>query len=324
MYPRKHKAPLGPGTKQQQNNRSIHIQTHKTTEMHKAGFVNIIGRPNVGKSTLMNAFLGEKLSIITPKAQTTRHRILGIANGEGYQVVFSDTPGVLDPGYKLQEYMMRAVKSTLLDADIFIILSDVNEDFDHQELIDQINQTGLPVMLLINKIDLSDLDNVLSKTEQWKNRFPNWLVLPISALQNFNIDQVLNKIVEILPVSEPFFPKDDLTDRPQRFFIAEIVREKILLHYQKEIPYSVEVGVDSYKEDGEIVRIRCIIHVSRESQKGILIGHKGSMLKKIGTEARLDMEKFLGKKTFLELHVKVSKNWRESDTLLKRFGYSDV
>jgi len=292
--------------------------------MHKAGFVNIIGRPNVGKSTLMNAFLGEKLSIITPKAQTTRHRILGIANGEGYQVVFSDTPGVLDPGYKLQEYMMRAVKSTLLDADVFIILSDVNEDFDHQELIDQINKTGLPVMLLINKIDLSDLDKVLSKTEQWKNRFPNWLVLPISALQNFNIDQVLNKIVEILPASEPFFPKDDLTDRPQRFFIAEIVREKILLNYQKEIPYSVEVGVDSYKEDGEIVRIRCIIHVSRDSQKGILIGHKGSMLKKIGTEARMDMEKFLGKKTFLELHVKVSKNWRESDTLLKRFGYSDV
>lgn len=292
--------------------------------MHKAGFVNIIGKPNVGKSTLMNALLGEKLSIITPKAQTTRHRILGICNGDNYQIVFSDTPGVLDPGYKLQEYMMRAVKSTILDADVFIILTDIQEDFNHEELIGQINKTELPVMLLINKIDLSELDKVVEKTEYWKNRFPQWLVLPISALENFNIDKVLEKLIELLPPSEPFYPKDDLTDRPQRFFIAEIVREKILLNYQKEIPYSVEVVVDSFQDEESLVRIRCIIHVSRESQKGILIGHKGSMLKKIGTEARLDMEQFLGKKTFLELHVKVSKNWRESDNLLRRFGYSDV
>jgi GTP-binding protein Era len=291
--------------------------------MHKAGFVNIIGNPNVGKSTLMNALLGEKLSIITPKAQTTRHRILGLANGDDYQIVFSDTPGVLQPGYKLQEYMMRAVKNTIMDADIFIIMSDIQQDFDHPELLEQIKNAEVPVLLLINKIDLSDMAQVVAKSEQWKQRFPQWLVLPISALENFNIDQVLNKIIELLPPSPPYFSKDDLTDRPQRFFVAEIVREKILMNYQKEIPYSVEVVVDSFKEEESVVRIRCIIFVSRESQKGIIIGHKGSMLKKVGTEARIDIEKFLDQKTFLELHVKVSKNWRENDTQLRRFGYSD-
>lgn len=291
--------------------------------MHKAGFVNIIGNPNVGKSTLMNALLGEKLSIITPKAQTTRHRILGLANGDDYQIVFSDTPGVLQPGYKLQEYMMRAVKSTMMDADIFIVLTDINQDFDHPELFEQIKITGVPVLLLINKIDLATQEQVVAKSEQWKKRFPEWLVLPISALENFNIDQVLNKVIELLPLSPPYFPKDDLTDRPQRFFVAEIVREKILLNYQKEIPYSVEVAVDSFKEEGSVVRIRCIIYVSRESQKGIIIGHQGSMLKKVGTEARMDIESFLGQKTFLELHVKVNKNWRESDSQLRRFGYND-
>ena len=292
-------------------------------KMHKAGFVNIIGNPNVGKSTLMNALLGEKLSIITPKAQTTRHRILGLANADDYQIVFSDTPGVLQPGYKLQEYMMRAVKNTMMDADIFIIMSDIQQDFDHPELLEQIKNAGVPVLLLINKIDLSDMAQVVAKSEQWKKRFPQWLVLPISALENFNIDQVLRKIIELLPPSPPYFPKDDLTDRPQRFFVAEIVREKILMNYQKEIPYSVEVVVDSFKEEEGVVRIRCIIFVSRESQKGIIIGHKGSMLKKVGTEARIDIEKFLDHKTFLELHVKVNKNWRENDTQLRRFGYSD-
>ncbi|MBW6499664.1 MAG: GTPase Era [Bacteroidales bacterium] len=291
--------------------------------MHKAGFVNIIGNPNVGKSTLMNALLGEKLSIITPKAQTTRHRILGLANSDDYQIVFSDTPGVLQPGYKLQEYMMRAVNNTMMDADIFIVMSDIQQDFEQPELLQQIKDTGVPVLLLINKIDLSDMDHVVAKSEQWKQRFPEWLVLPISALENFNIDQVLNKIIELLPLSPPYFPKDELTDRPQRFFVAEIVREKILMNYQKEIPYSVEVAVESFKEEGGVVRIRCIIYVSRESQKGIIIGHKGSMLKKVGTEARMDIEKFLDQKTFLELHVKVNKNWRENDTQLRRFGYSD-
>ncbi|MEE4177183.1 MAG: GTPase Era [Bacteroides sp.] len=292
--------------------------------MHKAGFVNIIGNPNVGKSTLMNALLGEKLSIITPKAQTTRHRILGLANGDDYQIVFSDTPGVLKPGYKMQEYMMRAVKSTMMDADIFIVMSDISQDFDHPELLGQIREAGVPVLLLINKIDLSDQDKVVVKVEEWKQRFPEWLVLPISALENFNIDQVLQKIIELLPLSPPYFPKDELTDRSERFFVAEIIREKILMNYQKEIPYSVEVSVDSFKEEADVIRIRSIIYVSRESQKGIIIGHKGSMLKKVGTEARIDIEKFLEKKAFLELHVKVSKNWRESDTQLKRFGYTDL
>ncbi|HSV87288.1 MAG TPA: GTPase Era [Bacteroidales bacterium] len=291
--------------------------------MHKAGFVNIIGNPNVGKSTLMNALVGEKISIITPKAQTTRHRILGILNGENYQIVFSDTPGVLKPGYKLQEHMMRAVKSTVMDADIFILLTEVASGFDHHELLEQIQKTGVPVLLLLNKIDLSNMEQVVTRVEEWKSRFPNWLVLPISALQKFNLDQVLNKIVELLPTSPPFFTQDELTDRPQRFFVAEIIREKILLNYQKEIPYSVEVNVESFVEEDKLIRIRCVIYVSRESQKGIIIGHRGSMLKKVGTESRIDIEDFLGKKTFLELHVKVSKNWRENDTMLKRFGYSN-
>ena len=207
--------------------------------MHKAGFVNIIGNPNVGKSTLMNALLGEKLSIITPKAQTTRHRILGLANGNDYQIVFSDTPGVLKPGYKMQEYMMRAVKSTMMDADIFIVMTDISEDFNHLGLLGQIREAGVPVLLLINKIDLSDQDKVVAKAEEWKQRFPEWLVLPISALENFNLAQVLHKIIELLPFSPPYFPKDELTDRSERFIVAEIIREKILMNYQKEIPYSV-------------------------------------------------------------------------------------
>jgi GTPase len=290
---------------------------------HRAGFVNIIGNPNAGKSTLMNALLGEKLSIITPKAQTTRHRIMGIANGDDYQVVFSDTPGVLNPGYKLQEYMMRAVKSSLADADIFIVLSEIQRDFDHEEILSQIKATGIPTMLLINKIDLAKQDEVVAKCEQWKQRFPQWMVLPISALENFNVTEVFGKIMELLPESPPYYPKDELADKPVRFFVSEMVREKILMNYQKEIPYAVEVAVESFKEEGDKVNIRCIIYVARETQKGIIIGHKGSALKKVGTEARKEIENFLGQKVFLELHVKVNKNWRDSDTQLRRMGYHD-
>lgn len=288
---------------------------------HKAGFVNIIGKPNAGKSTLMNALLGEKLSIITPKAQTTRHRILGLLNGDGYQVVFSDTPGVLNPGYKLQEAMMKAVKTTVLDADVFILLTEFDNDFDHPELINQINESGVPVLLLINKIDLANQEIVAGKIKQWQEKYPQWLVLPVSALENFNLDRVLEKIIELLPESPPYFSKDELSDRPTRFFVNEIVREKILLNYHKEIPYSVEVAVETFEEGDDFARIRCIIYVSRETQKGIIIGHKGSMLKKVGTQAREDIERFMGKKAYLELHVKVNKNWRESDSQLKRFGY---
>jgi len=289
--------------------------------MHKAGFVNILGKPNVGKSTLMNALLGENLSIITPKAQTTRHRILGIINEENYQIVFSDTPGIITPGYKLQEYMMSFVQSAIEDADVFILLSQIDNDFDDSRTLEKLKSTNAPVLLLINKIDLSTQEQVIEKCEQWKKNFPDFNVLPISALNKFNLDQVINKIIDLLPESPPYFPKDELTDRPVRFFISEIVREKILLNYEKEIPYSVEVSVDSFKEEEKVIHIRCVIHVIRESQKGILIGHKGKALKKIGIESRKEIEKFLGKQVFIELHVKVSKNWRDNDMLLGRFGY---
>ncbi len=270
----------------------------------------------------MNAILGEKLAIITPKAQTTRHRIMGIANEEDYQVVFSDTPGVMKPNYRLQEQMMRFVKSTLEDADLFIILSEIHKDFDDLEILGKIKQTGTPVMLLINKIDLASQDEVVTKCEQWKKEYPDWLVLPISALTGFNVDAVFAKVLELMPESPPYFPKDELTDKPVRFFVSEIVREKILLNYQKEIPYSVEVVVDTFKEEGKLVSIRCVIHVARETQKGIIIGHQGKALKKVGMEARKDIEAFLSKKVFLELHVKVSKNWREDEMKLRRFGYN--
>lgn len=290
---------------------------------HKAGFVNIIGNPNAGKSTLMNALLGQKLSIITPKAQTTRHRIMGLANGDDYQLVFSDTPGVLKPGYKLQEYMMRAVKSSLSDADLFIILTEISKDFDHSDILQQIRATGIPTMVLINKIDLASQQEVVAKAEQWKRDFPGWMVLPISALEKFNLEQVFSKILELMPESPPYFPKDELTDKPVRFFVAEIIREKILMNYQKEIPYAVEVVVESFKEEGNMVNIRCIIYVARETQKGIIIGHQGTALKKVGSQARRDIEEFLEQKVFLDLHVKVNKNWRDSDTQLRRLGYND-
>lgn len=289
--------------------------------MHRSGFVNIIGKPNVGKSTLMNALLGQKLSIITPKAQTTRHRIMGIANGEDYQIVFSDTPGVLKPNYKLQEQMMHFVNSTLEDADMFIVLTEIHDDFDDDAILEKVKKCGIPVMVLINKIDLAQQDQVVAKCEQWKQRFPEWMVLPISALENFNLDEVFSKILELIPESPPYYPKDELADKPVRFFITEMVREKILMNYQKEIPYSVEVVVESFKEEKAMVHIRCVIHVARESQKGIIIGHQGKALKKVGTEARKDIEAFLEKKVFLELHVKVSKNWRENELQLRRFGY---
>ncbi len=289
--------------------------------MHKSGFVNIIGKPNVGKSTLMNALLGEKLSIITPKAQTTRHRIMGIANGDDYQIVFSDTPGVLKPNYKLQEQMMRYVRTTLEDADLFIVMTETKDDFDDQAILDKISRAEVPVMLLINKADLASEDELHHLKQKWEKSFPAWTVMAVSALKGLNLEPLFAKILEAIPESPPYFPKDEMADRPVRFFVAEIVREKILLNYQKEIPYAVEVMVESFKEKKDIDHIRCVIFVARETQKGIIIGHKGSSLKKVGSEARKDLEAFLGKKVFLELHVKVSKNWREDELQLRRFGY---
>lgn len=295
-----------------------HIALHV---MHKAGFVNILGKPNVGKSTLMNTLLGEKLSIITPKAQTTRHRILGIANGVDYQIVFSDTPGILEPHYKLQEHMMHFVYSALEDADLYIVLTDTQDDPPPPGILKRIDTSGIPVMLLVNKIDLAKGDEVVRVCAKYEQAYPRWHVLPVSALMAYNIDSVLKKIIDLLPESPPFYPKDEMSDKPTRFFVAETVREKVLLNYHQEIPYSVEVAVDSFKEEEDIIRIRCVIHVARESQKGIIIGHQGKALKKVGTEARKDLESFLGKKVFLELHVKVSKNWREDEVQLRRFGY---
>lgn len=289
--------------------------------MHKAGFVNILGNPNVGKSTLMNTLLGEKLSIITPKAQTTRHRILGIANGVDYQIVFSDTPGILSPNYKLQEQMMQFVKSALEDADLYIVLTEVADTPIDKNILQRIEKSEVPVMLLVNKVDLVTADEVDMMCKKWQDAYPGWYVIPVSALHGHHIDKVLNKILDLLPESPPFYPKDELTDKPVRFFVAETVREKVLMQYHQEIPYSVEVAVDTFQEEPNLVRIRCVIHVARESQKGIIIGHKGSALKKVGTEARKSLEDFLGKKVFLELHVKVSKNWREDEVQLRRFGY---
>ncbi len=289
--------------------------------MHKAGFVNIIGNPNVGKSTLMNTLLGERLSIITPKAQTTRHRILGIANGIDYQIVFSDTPGILKPNYRLQEHMMHFVHSALEDADLYIVLTEVNDDFTHTNILKKIDRSDIPVMLLVNKADVAKGEELRLACEKWQKEWPDWYVLPVSALQGYNIDKVLNKILELLPESPPFYPKDELTDKPIRFFVAETIREKVLMNYKQEIPYSVEVAVDSFKEEENIIRIRAVIHVARDSQKGIIIGHKGQALKRVGTEARKSLETFLNKKVFLEMHVKVSKNWREDETQLRRFGY---
>ncbi len=289
---------------------------------HRAGFVNILGNPNVGKSTIMNALVGEKLSIITSKAQTTRHRIMGIVNGEDFQIVYSDTPGILRPQYKLQETMMNFVNSALYDADLILYVTDVTErTAEEGEYIDKIKESGIPVIIGINKVDLTTQDDLEKVVESWHIAFPSSPVIPISALKNFNLDSLLNAILVKLPESPPFFPKDQLTDKYERFFASEIIREKILVNYQKEIPYSVEIEIESFKEEKDIIKIRALIHVTRDSQKGIIIGHKGSMLKRVGTEARRDMEDFFRKKIYLELYVKVTKDWRDKPLILKRFGY---
>ncbi len=289
---------------------------------HKSGFVNIIGNPNVGKSTIMNVLVGERLSIITSKMQTTRHRIKGIVSGDDFQIVYSDTPGILKPHYKLQESMMRFVNTALIDADVILYVTDVVEQPDkNEEYIDKLRNSGVPVIILINKIDLSDQENVMKLYNTWKERVPKADVYVGSATENFNVAPVFDRILELLPEGPPYFPKGELTDRNERFFVSEIIREKILLHYQKEVPYSVEVEVEEFNENEKMLSLRCVIHVARDSQKGIIIGHQGKALKRIGTEARLDMEEFFQKKIFLNLYVKVSKDWRDKDRMLGNFGY---
>ena len=293
--------------------------------MHKSGFVNIIGNPNKGKSTLMNALVGERLSIITSKAQTTRHRIMGIVNGDDFQIVYSDTPGILRPNYKLQESMMRFVMGALADADILLYVTDVTEHPDvSNEVLSRVAAGGVKTLLVINKIDLTTPDQLESLVEEWQKALPEAEIIPVSALNNFNIGGLFDRILAALPEGEPYYPKDALTDKTLRFFASEIVREKILLNYQKEIPYCVEVAVDEYHEEPTIDRISATIYVARESQKAILIGHKGSKLKKVGTEAREELERFIGKKVFLKLFVKVNENWRNDDRQLRRFGYLDA
>ncbi|MBL4624553.1 MAG: GTPase Era [Flavobacteriales bacterium] len=290
--------------------------------MHKSGFVNIIGNPNVGKSTLMNQLVGEKLSIITSKAQTTRHRISGIVNTDDYQIIYSDTPGIVVPSYKMHEGMMQFVSTAILDADIIIYMTEVGErKIKDEKTLNRIVNAKVPVLLLVNKIDLSNQTKMEQHIENWKSILPNAEVYPISALTKFNIDTVFARIVELLPKGEPYYPKDALTDKPERFFVSEIIREKIFETYSKEIPYSCEVVIDEFKEEKRIIRIRAEIMVSRKSQKGIVIGHKGEKLKRVGTDARKDMEKFFEKKVFLELYVKVDDNWRSNDKRLKRYGY---
>lgn len=290
---------------------------------HKAGFVNIIGNPNVGKSTLMNAFIGEKLSIITSKAQTTRHRILGIVNGDDFQVVLSDTPGIIKPAYELQESMMDFVKSAFEDADILLYMVEIGEkNLKDEAFFKRISHSKIPVLLLLNKIDTSDQEKLEEQMGFWSEKVPNAELYPISALENFNVKEVFNRILELLPESPAFYPKDQLTDKPERFFVNENIREKILLHYKKEIPYAVEIETEEFFEDEKIIRIRSVIMVERETQKGIIIGHKGTALKRVGVESRKDLEKFFGKQIHLELYVKVNKNWRSSERQLKRFGYN--
>ena len=289
---------------------------------HKAGFVNIIGNPNVGKSTLMNVLIGEKLSIITHKAQTTRHRILGILNKDDYQIVFSDTPGIIKPAYKLQESMMNFVQSAFQDADVLIYMVEMGEkQLKDEALFEKIRNTKVPLLLLINKIDLSEQKEVEKQIKLWKERVPNAEILPISALNKFNMNKILERIIELLPVSPPYYDKDAITDKSERFFVSEKIREKILKYYKKEVPYSVQVEVEEFEDEDDIIRIRAIIYVLRESQRGIIIGHKGVGIKRIGTEARRELERFFDKKIFLETVVKVKKNWRDDDRQLKSFGY---
>lgn len=291
--------------------------------MHKAGFVNIIGNPNVGKSTLMNAFIGEKLSIITSKAQTTRHRILGLVNGDDFQVILSDTPGIIKPAYELQESMMDFVKSAFEDADVLIYMVEIGEKaLKDETFFKKITNSKIPVLLLLNKIDTSDQEQLELQVQLWSEKVPNAEIFPISALEGFNIKEVFDRIITLLPESPPFYPKDQLTDKPERFFVNETIREKILMHYKKEIPYAVEIETEEFFEEDKIIRMRSVIMVERNTQKGIIIGHKGSALKRVGVEARKDLEQFFGKQVHLELYVKVNKNWRSNANQLKRFGYN--
>ena len=290
--------------------------------IHKAGFVNIIGNPNVGKSTLMNALVGDKLSIITSKVQTTRHRIQGIVNGDDYQIVYSDTPGILNPKYKLQEKMLKSVSGALSDADILLYVTDFKDDPEkNQSFIEKVAKVKIPILLIVNKIDLDSGEVLKEVVEKWMALLPNAEVIPTSALKKVNIDVVFEKLLELLPEGPPYYPKDQFTDKSERFFVSEIIREKIILFYKQEIPYSVEIEVESFKDEETIIRITTNIYVARDSQKGILIGHKGSSLKKVGTEARIDIEKFFGKKVFLELFVKVRKDWKDNERFLKQWGY---
>ena len=289
---------------------------------HKAGFVNIIGCPNVGKSTLMNALVAERLSIVTSKAQTTRHRIMGIVSGDDYQVVFSDTPGIIKPLYKLQEKMMHFVITAFTDADVFLLITDVFEDIQLEDsYLERLRKTQTPILLLINKIDVATQEQLEAKLISWKEKLPQAEIMAISALQKFNIDRIMGRIIELLPASDAFYDKEEFTDKPERFFVTEIIREKILLNYKKEIPYSVEAVVNTFKEDEKIIRIQADILVERDSQKGIIIGDKGAALKRVGTQARKEMEAFFKKQVFLELFVKVDKDWRNNDNRLKHFGY---
>ena len=289
---------------------------------HKSGFVNIIGNPNVGKSTLMNAMVGERLSIITPKAQTTRHRIFGILNEPEYQIVFSDTPGVIQPAYKMQEHMMKFVSEAFDDADVFLYLVEPGDRaLKDAGFFQKLHTTELPVLLIINKIDTTDQEKLEEEVAYWKESLPTAEIIPISALEKANIDYLLQRLLALIPLSPPYFDKEALTDKTERFFVSELVREQILLNYKKEIPYSVEVDVEEFKEEEDIIRIRAIIYVARDSQKGILIGHKGSMLKRVGIGARKQLEAFFSKQVHLETFVKVKKNWRDNDLQLKRFGY---
>ncbi len=288
---------------------------------HKAGFVNIIGKPNVGKSTLMNELVGEKLSIITSKKQTTRHRILGIVNEDDYQIVFSDTPGYLKPNYALQESMMKFVEDALLDADVFLYITAADEKDEDDEVVSKLKETEVPVIVVINKIDLSDQKKIEKLHSLWQKKIPNAKVLPISALHKFNVDTLFKLILELIPESPPYYPKDELTNKTMRFFVSEIIREKIFLNYHQELPYSTEVIVDAYKEEKKIIHIMAYIFVVRESQKAIILGHEGKAIKKAATAARLDIQEFVGKKVFLEIRVKVSKDWRNDPKKLKHLGY---
>ena len=290
--------------------------------MHKSGFVNIIGNPNVGKSTLMNALVGERLSIITSKAQTTRHRILGVVSGDDFQIVYSDTPGILKPSYKLQESMMKFVTGAVSDADVILYVTDTVEQSDRSaDILERIRTSGIPTLVVINKIDLSTPEALNALVERWHGILPEAEIVPVSARDNFNIEGLFAKILEVLPEGPAFYPKDTLTDKTLRFFASEIIREKILRTYDKEIPYCCEIEIESYKEEPAIDRIAATIYVSRESQKGIVIGHKGEKLKRVGQLAREDLEKFLDKKVFLQLFVKVSDDWRNNERQLRRFGY---